>query len=142
MPKFSNESLLVIPQLHHHLQAVMFSAIEYIDFKLICGYRSKEAQDLAFEKGFSTLKFPDSKHNKFPSLAVDVVPFHKQAPHIRWTDEKSFYLLAGYIKACADTLNIRIRWGGNWQKGNDYQHINESEKKRFIDLPHYELIQE
>ena len=136
MPDFGKESILIIPQLHHNLQAVMFEAIKYIDFKLICGYRNQIEQDAAFNTGNSKLRWPDSKHNKFPSQAVDVVPYFKNPPHVRWNDEQSFYLLAGYIKAIADNLNIKIRWGGNWLHDNDY------EKPKFIDLPHIELAED
>jgi peptidoglycan L-alanyl-D-glutamate endopeptidase CwlK len=133
MPKFSNESMLIIPQLHPQLQAVMFEAIEWIDFKLICGFRGKEAQDEAVRNGHSKLEWPKSKHNTFPARAVDVVPYFQDEPHIRWNESHAFYMLAGYIKAVADNMAIKIRWGGNWLDDNDYK------KPKFIDLPHIEL---
>jgi hypothetical protein len=46
-----------------------------IDFKILCGHREEKEQNEAFNKGNSKLKWPQSKHNSLPSLAVDIAPF-------------------------------------------------------------------
>jgi peptidoglycan L-alanyl-D-glutamate endopeptidase CwlK len=124
----------ILSELHPDLIIVLNEAIKYIDFKVICGFRGEAEQNKAFHDGYSKLMWPNSKHNKKPALAVDIMPYFAGAPHIRYNDKESCYLLAGYIKATADKLGIGLRWGGNWADNNDY------EKSSFIDLPHYELI--
>ena len=71
-----------------------------------------------------------SKHNSFPSLAVDVAPYP-----INWSDKERFYFFAGYVKATADQMKIKIRWGGDWDGDTKVRD------QTFMDLPHYELIE-
>ena len=58
-------------------QAVIRKAIEitHIDFSVICGHRGEIAQNKAYSSGYSKLKFDNSKHNKKPSQAFDIIPF-------------------------------------------------------------------
>jgi peptidoglycan LD-endopeptidase CwlK len=45
-----------------------------------------------------------------------------------------FYFLAGLIKERADQLNIKVRWGGDWDNDNDFFD------QTFYDLVHWELV--
>ena len=119
MPKFSKRSLDALQQAHPDLQSICFEAIELVDFTVICSYRGKREQNEAFSKGNSKLKFPQSKHNKLPSLAVDIVPYP-----LDWDDIESFKKVAKVIKKVASELSIEIEWGGDWT---------------FKDYPHFEL---
>ena len=83
--------------------------------------------------GRSQLRFPHSKHNHSPSLAVDIAPWYPDNPHIRWQDHKGFIYLAGIIKGLAISMGIQIRWGGDWDADHDLQD------QRFNDLPHFEV---
>ncbi len=107
--------------------------IKHYDCSVTCGRRGEEEQNAAYAEGRSKLKFPESKHNKTPSLAVDVVPYFKASPHIRWEDKEKFYEFGGFVQGVAKVLGINIRWGGNWDK-NDELH-----DQTFFDLPHFEI---
>ena len=62
-------------------------------------------------------------------MAVDIAPYE-----IDWENAKRFYLLAGMMFQAANDLGIKIRWGGDWDM--DWDHADQ----RFIDLPHFELV--
>jgi len=91
-----------------------------LDLSVICGHRGEADQEKAFANGKSTKHWPDSKHNELPSCAVDVAPYP-----IDWSDRERFGILAGYILAVADDLDIEVNIGALW--------------KSFPDLPHVEL---
>lgn len=125
---FGKSSLKNISECHLDLQKVLHTAIEIIDFSVIQGERNEEDQNKAYDKGLSKLRYPQSKHNHSPSLAVDIVPYP-----IDWNDRERFCLLAGIIKGMAHTLGVNIRWGG------DFNGNNIMSDDTFSDLPHFEL---
>lgn len=129
MPKFSERSLERLETCHPDLQAVMNVAILGYDFTILEGHRGRDAQNEAHRTGKSQLKFPQSKHNKVPALAVDIAPYP-----VDWEDLERFYFLAGYVHAVADRLEVEIRWGGDWDGDGD---LHDSS---FLDLPHFELV--
>jgi peptidoglycan L-alanyl-D-glutamate endopeptidase CwlK len=96
---------------------------EVLPVHVICGHRNKEDQDKAFKEGNSKLEFPNSKHNKKPSLAVDVVSGDGRS--IDWADIKSFELVCLVIESKADELGIKVRLGRDFS---------------FKDWPHIELV--
>ena len=99
------------------------------DHSILCGHRDEQEQNRAYEYGYTRLRYPNSKHNKLPSTAIDVVPYP-----IDWTDLKRICYFAGYVKSIADTLGVNIVWGGDWD--NDYTLKDQS----FVDMPHFELV--
>lgn len=118
MPHFGTTSAGRLATCHKDLQTVMNHAIEHgPDFSILCGHRSKEDQNKAFEEGKSQLKWPQSRHNTDPSEAVDLAPYP-----IDWDDQNRFRVLAGYLQGVADVLysngeiSHRLRWGGDWDK--------------------------
>lgn len=134
MPEFSSASKARLATCHPDLQRLFNRVIQNRDCTIICGHRTKEAQDEAYRGGFSRLKFPESMHNLEPSAAVDVMPYFNCTPHIRWDDIESTYNFVGYVQGIADELGIEIRNGGDWN--SDLNFHDQS----FMDLPHYELI--
>jgi peptidoglycan L-alanyl-D-glutamate endopeptidase CwlK len=104
-------------------------SLAIMDFTVVCGHRSEELQNKAFKEGRSKLEWPYSKHNRTPSLAVDIAPYP-----IDWNDKERFYFLAGVMKAMAYKHDIGIRWGGDWKGDNDFKNNS------FNDLVHFELI--
>lgn len=132
MPKFSRRSLDKLETCDSRLQELMNEVIKYIDISIIDGQRSSSQQDLLYEKGYSKVKFPNSKHNSSPSMAVDVMLWNKEKPHIRWNDKVQQAYVAGFIKAVAEMLGIKIRQGCDW---NGDMIFNES----FFDGPHIEI---
>jgi len=121
--KFSKRSIRNIETCHPKLQQVAKEAIKYIDFAVIEGHRNKEKQNKAYEDGYSTVKWPFSRHNTVPSLAFDFVPWHKEQPHIRWGDLHSFIEVIAILKREAKKLDIDIISGSDWINFKDYPHI-------------------
>ena len=126
MPRFSARSASRLAECHKDLQRVMNAAIQEVDFTVLCGHRGKAEQDAAVAAGNSKLRWPKSKHNKKPSLAVDVAPWP-----IDWNNRARFKALAKVILAEAAALGISLRWGGDWNSDGD-----DSDG---WDLPHFEL---
>lgn len=127
MPRFSSRSLERLETCDPRLQAIFNVVIRNFDCTILEGYRGEEAQNEAYRAGKSTLKYPESKHNRRPSLAVDVAPYP-----IDWDDTERFYYFGGYVVGIADSLRIDVRWGGDWD--SDTLVHDQS----FFDLPHFE----
>ena len=102
------------------------------DFSIVWGHRGKAEQNKAFEKGRSGKRWPDSLHNKNPSLALDFAPYIKGVG-IPWDDKIAFALVAGLYMAAASELRIPIIYGGDWD--GDGQTIDS----RLLDLGHIQL---
>jgi len=126
VPRFSRRSLLQLESCHIVLQRLMKRVIERTDFSVICGFRNQQEQDKAYADGRSKLKWPHSKHNTSPSLAVDVIPFP-----VDWDDIDRFKELAAVVKeewslmTETERLRYELVWGGDWAT--------------FRDLPHWEI---
>jgi peptidoglycan L-alanyl-D-glutamate endopeptidase CwlK len=137
MNRFSEISKLRLQNCHRDLQTLFNHVIIDMDTTIVCGHRDKPEQDKAFAEGKSKLKYPNSKHNKIPSWAVDAAPFVNGK--IDWKREQMLFF-AGYVKACADqlyrigTISHRIRLGADFDM--DFDVTNDS----FRDEPHIELI--
>ena len=130
MPSFGESSRNALESAHPKLRELFNEVIKTYDCKVLCGFRSQEDQQKAFDGGFSKVQWPNSKHNTYPSLAVDVVPYP-----VDWQDLRRFYFFAGYVKATAERMGIKIRWGGDWD--NDFNFKDQN----FHDLPHTELLE-
>ncbi len=130
MPSFSKRSLSRLSECHPDLQFLFKEVVKYFDCTIICGHRGEEEQNRAFKNNRSKLEYPKSKHNKEPSLAVDVVPYP-----VEWKNTKRMYLFAGYVWATAKRLGIdNLRLGCDWDSDTE---IND---QTFHDLPHFELV--
>jgi peptidoglycan L-alanyl-D-glutamate endopeptidase CwlK len=129
MPKFSMQSKVRLAGCHPKLQELFNEVIKTYDCSILCGYRGKVEQDKAVMGGMSKTPFPTSKHNKIPSMAVDAAPYP-----VDWKDEKRFAHFAGYVKATADRLGIKIRWGNDWDQDG------YTRDETFHDMPHFEYI--
>ena len=132
MPAFGTRSRERLEQAHPYLQLLFNEVVKEFDCSILEAYRGKEKQDRMVLDGKSKLGFPNSKHNKMPSLAVDVVPYFREAPHVQWANEKAFHVFAGYVLGVADRLGIKIIWGGNWKNEDIF-------RQDFEDLPHFQL---
>ena len=126
MPTFSKRSSKELGTCHYLLQDLMNRAIKETDFTVICGFRDKAQQEKAFAEGRSRAKWGQSKHNSWPSMAVDVVPYP-----IDWDDVDRFETLGIVIQRCWDEMPIEARGGWKlvWGKGF----------KGLVDYPHWEL---
>lgn len=123
MPKFSSKSLDRLAECAVPIQHLMVRAITKKDFSVLCAYRGKIEQDAAYKKGTSKLKYPNSKHNKTPSEAIDIAPYP-----LNWKDINSFIELSNIIKETwnempdAEKEGWRLEWGGDWVSFRDYPH--------------------
>lgn len=124
MPSFSKKSLEKLSTCHDALQDICLEAIKQIDFAVICGHRTEADQNKAFAEGKSKLQYPNSKHNKTPSLAVDLAPvkYRDSKVYIDWEDIELFKKLAAHVLRIAAEKGILLVWGGNWVKFKDYPH--------------------
>ena len=129
MYKFGTASSKILVNVHPDLNRIFEGVIKIIDCKALSGYRAESDQNRLFYEGRSKLKYPSSKHNSFPSEAVDMGPYP-----IDWENLHRFYYFAGIVKGVASTLGIKIRWGGDWDGDND---LND---QSFMDLVHFELV--
>ena len=83
-------------------------------------YRDEANQEQAFNDGKSKCHFPDSPHNKIPSLAIDL--FIIEDGIAKWPYDK-FKEIADHIK---DSGNAII-WGGDFKSIGDADHYQISE---------------
>lgn len=132
MPKFGTLSTAKLNTLHPDLQKVLNKVIPWFNFTILEGHRNKARQNKAFDEGRSKVKWPEGKHNRTPSEAVDIAPWP-----VSWDDNTKnlarFYLLAGAMRQAAQELGIKLRWGGDWDSDLDLTD------QRFDDLPHFEI---
>lgn len=129
MPSFGNRSLSNLNEAHTDLQRLFNEVIKHFDCSVIEGRRGQGEQDKLFHSGKSKVKYPNSKHNTSPSLAVDVIPYP-----VVWSDTDRMYYFAGIVKGIALSMSIKIRWGGDWDSDTDVHD------QTFMDLPHFELL--
>jgi peptidoglycan L-alanyl-D-glutamate endopeptidase CwlK len=117
---FGTKSLEKLYECHPWLVELMLYSIRTSedDITIICGYRSNEDQQKAYDSKHSKLKAGQSKHNNNPSLAIDIAPYP-----ISWDNIDLFDKIGNHIKDCADFLGISIVWGGDWRSFKDYGHF-------------------
>jgi peptidoglycan L-alanyl-D-glutamate endopeptidase CwlK len=128
MPHFSERSMKKLETCDPSLQTLFNEVIKNFDCTVLCGHRGEEEQNEAYHSRRSKKPWPQSKHNKLPSDAVDVAPYP-----INWNDEERFYYFAGYVQGVASQMGIKIRFGGDWDSDT------EVDDQDFNDLPHFEL---
>jgi len=115
------------------LQRLGRELIKYRDVSILCGYRNEEDQNIAFYKGKSKVKYPDSAHNMSPSRAFDIAPYHSDKPHIHYEDRDEFLEFAGFVRGIAASLGIDVTWGGDWDSDLD---VND---QTFNDWVHWQI---
>lgn len=128
MYKYSKRSEKKLLTCNSDLIKLFRKVIKLIDITILDGHRSEERQNRLYKTGKSKKEYPNSKHNVYPSEAIDVAPYP-----IDWNDLYRFYYMAGIIKACANESSIGIRWGGDWDSDNDFND------QQLMDLVHFEL---
>ena len=128
MAKFGKSSRKRLETCDDNLKLLFNEVVKNFDCSIIVGYRGREDQNKAFREGHSKVKWPNGRHNKQPSSAVDVAPYP-----IDWDDRERFIYFAGFVKGVAYRMNISIRWGGDWDGDT------ELSDNKFDDLVHFEL---
>ena len=134
MPSYSTRSKDNLSDCHQDLQTIFHYVVKHFDNTIVCGHRGEQAQEKAFKDGFSKVRFPNSKHNSIPSMAVDSVPYP-----IEWENINRMRVYAGYVLGVARMLkdygdiHHELKWGGDWDRDFIYKD------QRFNDFPHFEL---
>lgn len=133
MKTWSRKSKKVYDTLDPRLQVLVTRIRDEVsDISLVSGYRGPDEQNELYANGASTLKWPDSKHNTRPSVAVDLQPY----PYP--TYEPKLWGALGYIAGCARMIameeGFHIRWGGDWDRDGDLTD------QQFDDLFHLEIV--
>jgi len=131
MPKFSDRSKERLKSCHVDIQRLLNELIDYVDFAVVCGHRSELQQDIAYRDGASKLEWPNSKHNKYPAQAVDIVFCNTSGTQI-WEDAQAC-VLAGRLLHLAQWMGIGIRFGGDWDGDQD------TTDQTFMDYCHFEI---
>ena len=128
MPKFGKTSTERLKTCEKDLQLLFKEVVRGFDCTIVCGHRGEEAQNEAYKRGNSKVKYPHGRHNANPSRAVDVVPYP-----VDWNDRERFHLFAGFVLGIAQSMGIKLRWGGDWNMNF------EVDDNKFDDFPHFEL---
>lgn len=129
MNAYSKSSKANLDTCHRLLQEVFFEVLKTIDHTILEGHRNEQDQNHAFKLGRSKLKWPDGKHNKKPSLAVDATPYP-----VDFKDIPRHFFFAGFVLATAKMMGVKIRWGGDF---NGNFNFND---ETFRDLVHFEIV--
>lgn len=143
MNYFSDRSRRQLDTCHPDLIELFERVLAGFDCTIIEGYRGEEAQEEYFRTGRSQLHYPESLHNATRSCGADSDEDHRipeslaadAAPYpIDWDGVARFMVFGGYVIGVASEMDLKIRWGGDWD--GDWELHDQS----FHDLPHFELI--
>ena len=120
------------------LQELVYRVLQGYPLKVLEGHRDKDRQNRLFKEKKTQVKWPESKHNRDPSYAVDMAPAPVDFGDKKWGKNKAktlarFYHFAGYVKRVADEMGIKVRWGGDWDGDGEFTD------QKFDDLVHWEL---
>lgn len=118
------------------LASIIITVDEYYPLLVIETFRGEARQNELFKKGATKLQWPKSKHNKYPSEAVDVSP--SPIPEAWGTKSKydwvKFYELSEIIMYEGWKRGIILRCGKDWVMNRDYK------TNGFNDLLHIEIV--
>lgn len=135
--KFSSGSAAKLLTCDPKLRIICEEAIKLFDFRVTEGFRTVTRQQQLYAQGrtkpgqivteIDGVK-KKGKHNYFPSKAVDIDPWP-----VNYNDRERYMHLAGIMLGIAHSLKIKIRWGGDFDKDDDFKD------RSGWDLPHYEI---
>ena len=124
MPTFSQTSEARLQTCHPDIQAVCRELIKQYDFAVLEGHRGETAQNMAYQSGNSNVRYPNSAHNKTPSLAVDIAPYPIDWGNLERFREMvyRFDAVAGVLRA-AGKITSRFEYGAFWKSFKDFPHV-------------------
>lgn len=130
----SRTSKLRLETSHPDLQRVFNKVAEDERIQIIEGRRTRERQRQLVLQGAS--KTMDSKHITDEgglSDAIDAAPLNDEG-EINWQDTKAFREFGERVIKVAESMQIKLRWGGDWDGDGDYLD------QKFNDLVHFERV--
>lgn len=128
MPLFSAKSKDRLRTCDDRLQRIFEEVVKHFDCTILCGFRGYDDQMRLYREGKSQLKHPYSRHNVYPSMAVDVCPYP-----IDFEDLNRFRYFAGWVMGVAAAMGIRLTFGGDWDGDTQVKD------NKFNDLCHYQI---
>jgi hypothetical protein len=131
MPRLGKRSKQRLEGVDKRLCYLLKEVCKYFDITVIEGKRSQERQDQLVAEGKSKTKF--GKH--VLGKAVDIAPYP-----IDWNARDDFHYLGGFVLAMAANMNLKVRWGGDWNASSLYKGKRTTKDNRFDDLVHFELL--
>jgi len=150
MAQFGSTSRERLNTCNLNIQKVMFEVINLLpwtdplsgitieDCTIIEGHRNLIRQNYLYDTRKSQTRYPNSNHNSQPSNAVDAASYHSTKPHIHWNDKDEFEAFSRLVLTVATTLEINLRWGGDWDR--DGVRVDRDPHETFFDGPHFEEI--
>ena len=135
MRKWSSNSIAVLDTLDPRLRDMCNEVLKYMDVSLTYGHRGEREQNEMYgaTPQRSKLRWPKSKHNTYPSLAVDIQPY--PYPDNENDLRAALGYMAGLCWLIAEREGFRIRWGGDWNRNGDVTDNG------FDDLYHIEIYE-
>jgi peptidoglycan L-alanyl-D-glutamate endopeptidase CwlK len=132
VPSFGRTSANRLRTCDPVLRLLFEQIVEERDCSILEGHRGEAAQTRAFESvpQRSQVRWPNGKHNQYPSQAVDVAPY----PIPEWEDTEAFLIFGAFVVGFAAARGIGIRWGGDWDGDGS------TRDQAFDDLVHFELL--
>ena len=130
MPRFGKRSKKRLEGVHPDLRTVLDYVVKFYDITIIEGKRSQERQNELVKQGKSKTKF--GKH--VSGDAVDIAPYP-----IDWNSRDDFHLLGGFVLGVAASMNINIRWGGDWNASSLFKGQRTTKDNNFDDMVHFEI---
>lgn len=148
MPSFGRESRQKLSGVDPRLASWAERVVKGFDCKVIYGHRTPEEQFDLYRRGrqydearglwvienkLEVVTYRDgtklvSKHNLWPALAIDLVPYP-----VAWRDTERFYYFGGYGRRVAEEMGLAVVWGGDWDGDT------EVDDQTFMDLAHWEI---
>ena len=151
MPKYGKTSTNRLNTCNAHIQEVYNEAITRLpytdpssgiiihDIGIIEGHRGQYMQDFLESIGQSQLGWPDGKHNRIPSDAIDAGVYHPELKgKYDWGNKDEFEALARFIISIAAEKGYHFRSGVDWDE--DGIRVDKDPSETFFDGPHIEEV--
>lgn len=117
--KLSKKSKERLETCDDRLITIVSDVLKVMDITILCGHRGKEEQEKAFSEGKSRAHFGQSKHNSYPSLAVDIAPYP-----INWdVKDPRWNIMCDLVLYVAERYGIKMRLGRDFTNLKDYPHV-------------------
>ncbi len=128
--RWGRTSLQRLSTCHADLQRLMTAALEHpdcpSDMTIVYGHRSNAEQAELYAQGrtkpgrvVTNAKPGQSRHNSWPSQAVDVIPYINGRGSWEWDHIDP---MAEHIKRVAAEEGVRVTWGGDFRSFRDGAH--------------------
>lgn len=151
MPKYGKTSRDRLNSCNTRIQKIMNEVISRLpwfdpatritiyDCGIIEGHRGEARQNYLESTGQSEVTWPNSRHNAFPSNAVDALPYHADLRgKYAWGNWDEHEVFSRLVLSVAEELGYKLRWGGDWDR--DGIRVDRDSNEHFFDGPHFEEV--